>query len=83
MLVRDVSLHNTIDTPSHMPAHTRQLEQVPLYNIPLAELAYNYSVHGMMRMISSWAMYHRNLGMYLKATIASNLKSLTQADATF
>ena len=27
-----VSLHDTIDTPSHMPAHTRLLEHTPPYN---------------------------------------------------
>jgi len=31
--MRHVSLHNTIDTPSHTPAHTRLLEHTPRYNI--------------------------------------------------
>jgi hypothetical protein len=32
MLMRHVSLHDTVDTPSHTPAHTRLLEHIPLYN---------------------------------------------------
>jgi len=31
--MRHVSLHDTIDTPSHTPAHTRLLERTPPYNI--------------------------------------------------
>jgi len=31
--MRHVSLHDTIDTPSHRPAHTRLLERTPPYNI--------------------------------------------------
>ena len=30
--MRHVSLHHTIDTPSHTPAHTRLLEHTPPYN---------------------------------------------------
>jgi len=30
--MRHVSLHDTIDTPSHTPAHTRLLERTPPYN---------------------------------------------------
>jgi len=30
--MRHVSLHDTIDTPSHTPAHTRLLEHTPPYN---------------------------------------------------
>ena len=32
MSMRHVSLHDTIDTPSHTPAHTRLLEHTPPYN---------------------------------------------------
>jgi len=30
--MRNVSLHDTMDTPSHTPAHTRLLEHMPPYN---------------------------------------------------
>jgi len=37
MSMRHVSLHDTIDTPSHTPAHTRLLEHTPPYNTDYAE----------------------------------------------
>jgi hypothetical protein len=37
MLMRHVSLHDTTDTPSHTPAHTRLLEHTPPYNIVIVK----------------------------------------------
>jgi len=37
MSVRHVSLHDTIDTPSHTPAHTRLLQHTPPYNPALLD----------------------------------------------
>jgi len=50
--------------------------------LPLAEFAYNNSVHASTRMTPFWAMYHRNPEMQFKAPKASHLKSGNQADAT-
>jgi len=50
--------------------------------LPLAEFAYNNSVHASTRMTPFWAMYHRNPEMQFKAPKAWHLKSEIQADAT-
>jgi hypothetical protein len=43
--MRHVSLHDTIDTPSHTPAHTRLLERTPPYNIKIPHFAIYYYGH--------------------------------------
>jgi hypothetical protein len=48
--------------------------------LPLAEFAYNNSVHASTRMTPFWAVYHRNPEMQFKTPKASSLKSETEAD---
>jgi len=50
--------------------------------LPLADFAYNNSVHASTRMRPFWAMYHRNPEMQFKAPKASHLQSEDQAGAT-
>ena len=47
MSMRHVSLHDTIDTSSHTPAHTRLLERTPPYNV-LAHTGSQYIDYGLM-----------------------------------
>jgi len=56
-----VSLHDTIDTPSHTPAHTQLLEHTPPYN-RLWSLAFEkgiYDQHFHFRLLS-WGDCHRD-----------------------
>jgi len=39
MLMRHVSLHDTIDTPSYTPAHTWLFEHTPPYNIERLQIS--------------------------------------------
>jgi len=48
--------------------------------LPLAEFAYNNSVHISTKMTPFWAMYHRHPEMQFKTPKATSLKSETQAD---
>jgi len=50
--------------------------------LPLAEFAYNNSMHASTRMTPFWALYHRNPQMQFKPPLppASHLKSEIQAD---
>ena len=48
--------------------------------LPLAEFAYNNSVHASTRMTPFWAVYHRHPEMQFKTPKASSLKSETEAD---
>jgi hypothetical protein len=51
--------------------------------LPLAEFAYNNSVHHSMWMTPFWANYHNHLAVQFKPPIASsNLRSEILADAT-
>ena len=51
--------------------------------LPLAEFAYNNSLHASTRMTPFWALYHRNPQMQFKApkVPASHLKSQIEADS--
>jgi len=50
--------------------------------LPLAEFAYNNSVHASTKMTPFWAVYHRHPEMQFKAPKApANIKSEIQADA--